>query len=105
MKTHRLFLWSGLAALLSGAAAFSAADAVEPRIEELLGQLTLEEKIHLLSGDSTDFNAQGLPRLAIPSIRMGDGPLLHDYFGRTRAIRRGIIDAGQDTAARQDIAE
>ena len=74
MKTHRLFLWSGIAALLSGAAAFSAADAVEPRIEELLGQLTLEEKIHLLSGDSTDFNAQGLPRLAIPSIRMGDGP-------------------------------
>ena len=33
------------------------------------------------------------------AIRMGDGPLLHDYFGRTRAIRRGIIDAGQDTAA------
>lgn len=33
------------------------------------------------------------------AIRMGDGPLLHDYFTRTRAIRRGIIEAGQDTAA------
>ncbi|MBV0891765.1 prephenate/arogenate dehydrogenase family protein [Paracoccus sp. Z118] len=33
------------------------------------------------------------------AIRMGDGTLLHDYFSRTRAIRRGIIDAGQDTAA------
>ena len=33
------------------------------------------------------------------AIRMGDGDLLHDYFTRTRAIRRGIIEAGQDTAA------
>jgi len=33
------------------------------------------------------------------AIRTGDGELLHDYFTRTRAIRRGIIDAGQDSAA------
>lgn len=33
------------------------------------------------------------------AIRMGDGEHLHDYFTRTRAIRRGIIEAGQDTAA------
>lgn len=33
------------------------------------------------------------------AIRTGDGDLLHDYFTRTRAIRRGIIEAGQDTAA------
>lgn len=33
------------------------------------------------------------------AIRMGDGDHLHDYFTRTRAIRRGIIDAGQDTDA------
>jgi len=33
------------------------------------------------------------------AIRMGDGPHLHDYFTRTRAIRRSIIEAGQDTAA------
>ena len=33
------------------------------------------------------------------AIRMEDGALLHDYFTRTRAIRRGIIDAGQDTDA------
>ncbi|WP_112874847.1 prephenate/arogenate dehydrogenase family protein [Paracoccus endophyticus] len=32
------------------------------------------------------------------AIRMGDGQQLHDYFTRTRAIRRGIIEAGQDTA-------
>ncbi len=33
------------------------------------------------------------------AIRMGDGPMLHDYFTHTRAIRRSIIEAGQDTAA------
>jgi len=33
------------------------------------------------------------------AIRMGDGDHLHDYFTRTRAIRRGIIEAGQDTDA------
>jgi cyclohexadieny/prephenate dehydrogenase len=33
------------------------------------------------------------------AIRTGDGDQLHDYFTRTRAIRRGIIDAGQDTEA------
>ena len=33
------------------------------------------------------------------AIRQGDGGHLHDYFTRTRAIRRGIIEAGQDTDA------
>ena len=33
------------------------------------------------------------------AIRMGDGAQLQDYFTRTRAIRRGIIEAGQDTDA------
>src|SRR6056297_1860900 len=33
------------------------------------------------------------------AIRAGDGEQLFDYFTRTRAIRRGIIEAGQDTDA------
>ncbi|MBM9595897.1 prephenate/arogenate dehydrogenase family protein [Roseitranquillus sediminis] len=33
------------------------------------------------------------------AIRSGDGEHLHAYFTRTRAIRRGIIEAGQDTPA------
>ncbi len=33
------------------------------------------------------------------AIRTGDGHMLHDYFTRTRSIRRGIIEAGQDTDA------
>jgi cyclohexadieny/prephenate dehydrogenase len=33
------------------------------------------------------------------AIRMGDGDHLHAYFTRTRAIRKSIVEAGQDTAA------
>ncbi|MDF1804628.1 prephenate/arogenate dehydrogenase family protein [Thalassovita sp.] len=33
------------------------------------------------------------------AIRTGNGDQLFDYFTRTRAVRRGIIDAGQDTDA------
>ncbi len=33
------------------------------------------------------------------AIRKGDGDHLFEYFTRTRAIRRGIIEAGQDTDA------
>ncbi len=33
------------------------------------------------------------------AVRNGDGPALFDRFTRTRAIRRAIIDIGQDTAA------
>ncbi len=33
------------------------------------------------------------------AIRAGDGEHLHRYFTRTREIRRGIIEAGQDTGA------
>ena len=32
------------------------------------------------------------------AIRTGDGEHLHAYFARTRAIRRSIIEAGQDVA-------
>lgn len=33
------------------------------------------------------------------AIRTGDGDHLFDYFTRTRAIRKGIVEAGQDTDA------
>jgi cyclohexadieny/prephenate dehydrogenase len=33
------------------------------------------------------------------AIRSGDGETLFDLFTRTRAIRRGIVQIGQDSAA------
>ena len=35
------------------------------------------------------------------AIRWGDGDMLFNLFTRTRAIRRSIIDAGQDIGERQ----
>ena len=46
--------------------------ATEPRITCLLDQMTLDEKVSLLSG--TGFSTQSLPRLGIPAMNFSDGP-------------------------------
>ena len=33
------------------------------------------------------------------AVRKGDGEALFDHFERTRAIRKGIVDIGQDSPA------
>lgn len=58
-------------ALATVAAATAVAD--EPRLDELLARLTLEEKIALLHGDAK-FSTAGVPRLGLPKLWMSDGP-------------------------------
>ncbi len=95
--THRrAILLAGVALAVSVAAGFgvraqqqaAGGDAVPretgdvARIDKLLAQMTLEEKMHLIRGeaepDSTNQGQAGylpgVPRLNVPSLRMADGP-------------------------------
>ena len=63
---------NGLAQTPPGA---SPAPSIEDRIEGLLRQMTLDEKVALLGGDASGFNGCGVDRLGIPPIRMSDGPI------------------------------
>ena len=62
---------------------------VEQRVEALIKQLTLEEKIDLLGGVD-DFFVREIPRLNLPRLRMADGPLGVRNFGRATAMAAGI---------------
>jgi beta-glucosidase len=62
---------------------------VEKRVDSILSQMTLDEKLDLIGGIN-DFYTRLNPRLGIPSLRMSDGPMgVHDY-GLTTAYPAGI---------------
>jgi beta-glucosidase len=68
--------------------AVSKAD-VEKRVDSILSQMTIDEKIDIIGGIN-DFYTRPIPRLGIPSLRMSDGPMgVHDY-GLTTAYPAGI---------------
>lgn len=46
----------------------------DAKIDSLIAQMTLEEKIGMLHGNSM-FSTGGVKRLGIPELKMADGPL------------------------------
>lgn len=77
---------------------------VEDRINDLLGKMTLEEKIAMLGGDSTGFDTKEIKRLGIPAIHVTDGPL-GVRNGRATAFPAGVaVAASWDTTLIHDLA-
>lgn len=129
-SSHGLLLCC--AVLIAGGAARGPAQPkqapVSPRVEKLVSQMTLEEKIGLLHGsgeDASTYQGQagylaGVPRLGIPSLRLADGPPgvltrvpasaltatmgLAATFSREDARANGIVVANQATARGVDVA-
>src|SRR5882672_10477553 len=62
---------------------------VERRVESLLSQMTLEEKIDMLGGVD-GFFIRGIPRLGLPPLKMADGPIGVRNFGPATAMAGGI---------------
>jgi beta-glucosidase len=63
---------------------------VEQRVESLLGQMTIEEKIGLIGGAGGLFDIRGVPRLGVPSMTAADGPFGVRNFTRTNVYAGGI---------------
>src|SRR5437763_2964652 len=62
---------------------------VDQRVEGLLNQMTLEEKIDLLGGVD-GFFIRGVPRLNLPRLKMADGPIGVRNFGPATTMAGGI---------------
>lgn len=64
----------------------------EKRIDDLMSQLTLEEKITMIHGEGI-FQSGGVPRLGIPPMKMSDGPMgVRKEFALDSWINIGTTD-------------
>lgn len=65
---------------------------VEARVASLLGKMTLDEKIKMLSGDpKDDMHIPGIKRLSIPELKFSDGPVGVRVWGRATAYPSGAM--------------
>src|SRR5882757_4511854 len=62
---------------------------VDGRVESILRQMTLEEKVDYIGGVD-DFFIRGVPRLGVPRLKMADGPMGVRNFGPATAFPGGI---------------
>jgi beta-glucosidase len=91
----RMIAWALLGALAAPSAGAQTStdtvfgDEAEERVESILGQMTVEEKIDLIAGVDF-FYLRGVPRLGVPRLRMVDGPMGVRNDGPATAYGGGI---------------
>jgi len=85
---------------------------VEQRVEDLLGRLTLEEKVSLCHGNDGDaaarFVSGGVARLGIPPLHFSDGPVgvrTFDQSPRTMLPSTLLLSCAWDKDAARDYAK
>src|SRR6185369_14588207 len=98
-KENRMRRLCSIVALILSAMLISSAQAptpsirlsaeIERRIDSILSQMTLEEKIDLLGGVD-GFFIRDVPRLNLPRLKMADGPLGVRNFGPATAFAGGV---------------
>jgi beta-glucosidase len=74
--------------------------ATEARVDSLLKQLSLEEKIDLLGGVD-DFYIRAIPRIGLPRLKMADGPVGVRNYGPSSAFGGIGLAASWDPALAQ----
>jgi len=78
---------------------------IEDRVNDLLSRMTLDEKLLILSGDSTGFDTRPIQRLGIPAIHITDGPL-GVRWGNSTSFPAGVAMAATwDTALVYQLAQ
>jgi beta-glucosidase len=83
-----LSLVSAHAAVGQSPATPSGAEA-DRRVESILGQMTLEEKVDFIGGVD-EFFIRGVPRLGVPRLKMADGPIGVRNYGPATVMAGGI---------------
>src|SRR5271155_125667 len=87
----------------SGESMPTSAAAIEARVESLMTQMTLQEKIGLISGSGT-MRLNSLARLVIPTLYTSDGPLGAHLTNPSIAYAAGIsLAATWDTELAREV--
>ena len=63
---------------------------VDRRVDEMLGKLTLEQKIDLIGGDAGDMFIMAQPAIGLQRLKMSDGPMGVRTWGPTTGYAAGI---------------
>ena len=91
-----------LAVAFSMAQSAPSASSAETRVSQILAQMTLEEKIDLLSG--MGMSTRPLARLGIPALKMSDGPMGAHLIQPSTAYAAGIgLAASWDPALAEEV--
>ena len=101
------FCLAALAPAIGRTTSENAAD-IDQRVEKILGQMTLEEKVDYISGlegpKAQNMYIRPVPRLSLPGFKMSDGPLGVRTWGPSMEYPAGIsMAASWDTALEHQV--